>query len=125
MDNIIVTSTLGKTWILDLDGTILKHNGYKIDGKDSLLKGAVEFMNNIPEGDMVIFITSRDSRYSSITEKFLIDNHIKYNYIIYNAPYGERILINDSKPSGLKTAIAINTKRDVFMDIIFENDERL
>ena len=33
----IVLSSLGHTWILDLDGTLVKHNGYKIDGADSLL----------------------------------------------------------------------------------------
>lgn len=27
--NEIVISQLGHTWILDLDGTIVKHNGYK------------------------------------------------------------------------------------------------
>ena len=27
-------------------------------------------------------------------------------------PTGERILINDIKPSGLRTALAINVKRD-------------
>ena len=36
----LVMSTLPKTWILDLDGTLVKHNGYKMDGEDSLLKGA-------------------------------------------------------------------------------------
>ena len=35
-----IMSSLDHTWILDLDGTILKHNGYKIDGKDSFLDGA-------------------------------------------------------------------------------------
>ena len=30
-------SPLPKTWILDLDGTLVKHNGYKTDGRDSLL----------------------------------------------------------------------------------------
>ena len=38
--NEIVMSTLPKTWILDLDGTVVKHNGYKIDGEDTLLSGA-------------------------------------------------------------------------------------
>ena len=31
-------STLGHTWILDLDGTLVEHNGYKT-GEDKLLKG--------------------------------------------------------------------------------------
>ena len=39
-------SPLGKTWILDIDGTIVKHNGYKIDGHDTLLLGAKEFLQN-------------------------------------------------------------------------------
>lgn len=111
----IVVSALPKTWILDLDGTIVKHNGYKIDGKDTLLDGAKEFLQGIAEDDMIIFITSRDKRYKKETEDFLYENNIRYDNIIYNAPYGERILINDRKPSGLYMARAVNPKRDEFM----------
>ena len=39
MENKLILSTLPKTWVFDLDGTILKHNGYKLDGEDTLLKG--------------------------------------------------------------------------------------
>lgn len=124
-NNIIKVSPLGKTWVLDIDGTIVKHNGYKIDGKDSFLDSAKEFLNNIPPDDMIIFITSRTTELKEETEKFLNDNNIKYNYIIYNAPYGERILINDKKTSGLNTAIAINTERDEFCNVKFEVDENL
>lgn len=108
-------SPLGKTWILDLDGTIVKHNGYKIDGYDTFLEGAKAFLENIPDDDMVIFITSRTDEYIEQTVEFLKENHIRYDSLIHNAPYGERILINDAKPSGLQTSIAINTERDVFM----------
>lgn len=111
----IIVSALAKTWILDLDGTIVKHNGYKIDGEDTLLDGAKEFLQSIAEDDMVIFITSRDKKYKKETEDFLYKNSIRYDNIIYNAPYGERILINDRKPSGLCMARAINPKRDKFM----------
>ena len=45
--------------------------------------------------------------------------------IIYELPYGERILINDQKPSGLKTSIAVNTERDVFMKEEFVVDPNL
>ncbi|AGF58315.1 23S rRNA G2445 N2-methylase RlmL [Clostridium saccharoperbutylacetonicum] len=121
----IKVSPLGKTWIFDIDGTIAKHNGYKIDGEDSLLQRAKEFFNNISEKDMIVFITSRTIDMKSETEKFLIKNGIRFDHIIYNAPFGERILINDKKPSGLETAIAINTDRDVFLATNFEVDERL
>lgn len=118
----IKVSSLGKTWIFDLDGTVVRHNGYKTDGHDTLLDGAKEFLDSIPKDDMVIFITSRKKEYRDMTEQFLKDNGIKYQGIIFDAPYGERILINDRKPSGLPMSIAVNTKRDKFAGDIFEID---
>ena len=110
--NDLVLSPLAHTWILDLDGTIVKHNGYKIDGRDSFLDGAEEFLKSIPIEDMIIFITSRTDEYKDVTLEFLKENGIRYDYIIFNAPYGERILMNDNKPSGLKTGIVLNLDRN-------------
>ncbi len=116
----IIVSALPKTWILDLDGTIVKHNGYKDNGTDTFLDGAEEFLSGIAKEDMIVFLTSRTDREKELTEAFLDAHHIRYDAVIYNAPYGERILINDKKPSGLRTAIAVNTQRDVFLEEIFE-----
>ncbi len=110
-------SPLGHTWILDLDGTVLKHNGHKLDGQDSLLEGAQEFFANIPENDTILFVTSRIEAEKQATEAFLQENHIPFHQIVYGLPYGERILINDQKPSGLHTAIALNPKRDECVDL--------
>lgn len=129
----ISVSSLGKTWILDLDGTIVKHNGYILDGEDSFLEGAEDFLNSIPDSDMVVFLTSRkDTRQEGeeksakeMTEEFLKKHNIHYDSIIYNAPYGERILINDSKPSGLPMAYALRPKRDELFREKFETDETL
>lgn len=125
MCNEIKVSCLAKTWILDLDGTIVKHNGYKMDGNDTLLPSALSFLQKIPKEDLVIFVTSRDSKYECDTRVFLEQNHIRYDHIIFNAPYGERILINDEKPSGLPTAIAVNVKRDVGIQTSFTQDPNL
>lgn len=120
----IIMSALPKTWIFDLDGTILKHNGYKLDGVDTLLPRAKEFLDGIPEEDMVIFITSRKRELKELTEDFLKKEKIRYQSIIYDAPYGERVLVNDKKPSGLSMAYAVNVNRDCFMEEQFEiNDE--
>ena len=108
----LVLSPLGHTWILDLDGTLVKHNGYKIDGEDSLLPGSKLFLEQIPEDDMIIIVTSRTEEYRQTTLKFLKDNKIRFNHIIFNAPYGERILVNDDKPSGLKCSVAVNLARN-------------
>ena len=121
----IILSTLGHTWILDLDGTIVKHNGYKIDGTDTFLPGAKEFLANIPDKDMIVFLTSRTNKNKEDTLKFLDENHVRYDHIIFNAPCGERILINDDKPSGLKMSIGLCTKRDVFTNYSIVEDENL
>ena len=116
-------SELPHTWILDLDGTLVKHNGYKMDGEDSFLPGAMEFLASIAERDMVVILTSRGEDMREQTEAFLRDHKVRYDTIIYNVPYGERILINDDKPSGLRMAIAVEKERDGAMKLIALIDE--
>ena len=125
MTETLTISSLGHTWILDLDGTIVKHNGYILDGYDTLLENAPEFLSSIPAGDMIVFITSRTDEYKKTTELFLEEHNIHYDHIIYGAPLGERILINDRKPSGLGVAIAVNVKRDWTDKIRIEVDEKI
>ena len=123
--NKFILSSLNHTWILDLDGTVVKHNGYKIDGEDTLLPGVREFFDNLDENDMVIFVTSREEQYRKLTEKFLKENNIRYNYIIFGAPYGERIIINDNKPSGLVMSKSVSLSRDEGFDFCVEVNEEL
>ena len=108
----LILSTLPKTWIFDLDGTLLKHNGYKLDGKDTLLEGVKEYLDGIPEEDHILILTSRTEEYKEQTLKFLCDNDIRFDEILFNIPMGERIVVNDRKPSGLAMAVAINVERD-------------
>ena len=121
----LTLSPLGHTWLLDLDGSIVKHNGYKIDGHDTFLDGAEDFLKSLSKDDMVVFVTSRTLEYKEATEHFLTENGINYAHVIYNAPFGERILVNDCKPSGLKTAFAVNSERDEWADISVRIDEGL
>ena len=114
MEEKLILSTLPKTWIFDLDGTLVKHNGYKLDGADTLLAGAKEYLESIPEEDKIIIFTSRTDAYKDMTLGFLEENRIRYNEILFNMPMGERIVVNDRKPSGLPVAVALNCQRDEF-----------
>ena len=114
MEEKLILSTLPKTWIFDLDGTLVKHNGYKLDGADTLLAGAKEYLESIPEEDKIIIFTSRTDAYKDMTLGFLEENRIRYNEILFNMPMGERIVVNDRKPSGLSMAVALNCQRDEF-----------
>lgn len=112
MGETLTLSTLPKTWIFDLDGTLLKHNGYKIDGHDTLLEGVKNYLASIPEQDHILVLTSRTDEYRDMTISFLHDNGIRYDQILFNIPMGERIVVNDRKPSGIDMAFAVNSDRD-------------
>ena len=112
MGDTLVLSTLPKTWVFDLDGTLLKHNGYKTDGVDTVLPGAIEYLDTIPREDRIVIFTSRTDEYKEATLDFLKEHGIRYDDILFNMPMGERIIVNDRKPSGLDMSIAINIDRD-------------
>ena len=80
----LILSTLPKTWIFDLDGTILKHNGYQLDGSDTLLQGAKEYLDAIPKEDKIIIFTSRTEVYRQMTMEFLIENRIRFDEILFH-----------------------------------------
>jgi hypothetical protein len=118
-------SSLAHTWVLDFDGTLVKHNGYKT-GKDEWLPGALEFLRSLPEDDFILILTAREPAARAVTESFLRAYGIRFNLILFGIPMGERILMNDKKPSGLQCAYAVNPDRNVGpINFKWEIDESL
>lgn len=117
-------SPLSKTWILDIDGTLVVHNGH-LKGGDVLLDGVKEFFEQLSPDDKVILLTARKEEYLPALKDFLKENNIRYDYLLTDMPMGERILVNDRKPSGLNTAFAINKDRDKDLDIAYMINEDL
>mgnify|MGYP005763075515 CR=1 FL=1 len=117
-------SSLPKTWIFDLDGTLVVHNGY-LTGKDQLLPGVKELFDKIPKEDYILILTARSEKYLKQTESFLRQCGLRYDLILSGIPVGERILFNDCKPSGLLMAYAVNQKRDSGCDLNFMIDKNL
>lgn len=118
-------SPLSKTWILDIDGTLVKHNGYLIDGHDTLLDGVKEFFKKLSSDDKVVLLTARKEEYLPALKDFLAKNNIRYDVLLTDMPMGERILVNDRKPSGLDMAFAVNKNRDAKLDISYKINEEL
>lgn len=123
--NNITLSSLPHTWLIDIDGTIVKHNGYKIDGYDTLLDGVKDFFNQINKNDKIILLTAREGKYLEDLKLFLKENNIRYDYLLTDMPVGERILINDNKPSGLVMGHVINKKRDDHLNVNIIINEKL
>lgn len=71
-------------------------------------------LDKIPKHGAVILspyeksVTARTDEYREVTIQFLEENKIRHDEILFNMPMGERIVVNDRKPSGLDMAVAIN-----------------
>ena len=118
-------SSLSHTWIFDLDGTLVKHNGY-LGAGDELLTGVRDFVRSIPENDEIIILTARKESQREDTCLFLDEMGLRYDRIVFDVPHGERILVNDIKPEGLHTAIAVNLERDFGLDgVTWRTDETI
>jgi hypothetical protein len=107
----ISLSHLPHTWFIDVDGTLLEHNGH-LNGSDKLLPGVIEFWDKIPCQDMIILLSARKECEREATLRFIQYNGLRYDAAFFGLPTGERILINDIKPRGLFTAVSVNIKRD-------------
>lgn len=118
-------SPLAKTWIFDVDGTLVKHNGYKIDGYDTLLPGVAEFFRDLSPADKVVLLTAREDQLLEDLKNFLDANGIRYDHIVTGMPFGERILVNDRKPSGLDMSFAVNKDRDAELSIEYRINDKL
>lgn len=108
-------SPLAHTWLIDVDGTMLAHNGHKSDG-DRLLPGVAEFWKAIPQDDTIVLLSARTHFERGPTLDFVLSQGLRFDHAIFGLPQGERVLINDNKPSGLATALAVTVARDAGLD---------
>lgn len=125
MSQTLTLSTLPKTWIFDVDGTLVIHNGHLRPEGDELLPRVKQFFDAIPVNDAIILMTARKPEQAAALERFLAKHGIRYDHIIYGLPMGERILFNDNKPSGLVMGHVVNRPRDSALDTHVVIDERL
>ena len=106
-----LSTNLGHTWIIDVDGTIFEVNQPPY-ANDKLLPGVKEMWAKIPKDDMVIIMTARPHYIKQQTLDVIASHGLRYDMAIFGIHHGERIVINDNKPGGLQTAIAWNVKRN-------------
>lgn len=107
----LVLSPLAHTWLIDFDGVLVPHNGH-LAGEDRLLPGVEAFWARIPAGDTVVLMSARGIEHSEKALALMAAHGLKVDRLLFGLPTGERVLINDRKPSGLTTAVAVNLARD-------------
>ncbi|HEX6872118.1 MAG TPA: hypothetical protein VF163_13555 [Micromonosporaceae bacterium] len=104
-------SPLPKTWIIDLDGVVLRHNGH-LAGREEVLHGASHLWAQFGPDDLVIVMSARHEHECAAALAVLRAHGLRVDRAVFGVPVGERILINDDKPSGLRMAHAVNLPRD-------------
>jgi hypothetical protein len=63
-------------------------------------------------GHYIILTTARPEGVRASTERQLHEAGIFYDQLVMGLPTGPRVLVNDAKPDGMKTAHAVNLVRD-------------
>ena len=106
-----------KTIFLDIDGTILKHQGNLtaiFRNPPELLDGVLETLNHWEmQGYNIILTTGRKESLRKVTEQQLQEFGIFYDQLIMGIGGGIRYIINDFKPnSNLPTCHAITINRN-------------
>ena len=106
-----------KTLFIDIDGCLIKHKGNlskQILEEPEVLPGVIEKLNQWEgEGHKIILTTGRKESMRKATEKQLSKVGIFYDQLIMGINRGERIIINDSKPTeDQSTCKAIQIKRN-------------
>ena len=104
-------STLAHTWLIDLDGVVCPHNGH-LRGDDTLLPGVRELWAQIPATDCIVLLSARGPEHRAAALALMAAEGLRVDQALFGLPTGERILINDAKPGGLLTALALNLARD-------------
>ncbi|MEU7614674.1 hypothetical protein AB0M91_05720 [Micromonospora rifamycinica] len=107
----LTLSELPKVWIVDLDGVVFRHNAY-LGGDDEILDGAAGFWAQIAPDDVVVVMTGRPESERARTLDLLARLGLRVDRAMFGLPLGERVVVNDAKPSGLPTAYAVNLPRD-------------
>ena len=104
-------STLPHTWLIDVDGVVVAHNGH-LRGDETLLPGVRELWATIPTADRIVLLSARGEEHRAATLALMAAHGLRVDHTLFGLPAGERILINDTKPGGLRTALALNVVRD-------------
>lgn len=104
-----------KTVFCDIDGTLIKHRK-PTDVSRSKVVMLPETIKTLLELDKlgynIILTTGRKESLRQITEKELTKAGIIYDKLVTGIGGGDRILINDKKPCGRKTAWSVVPDRD-------------
>ena len=106
-----------KTIFCDIDGTLVKHNPptetASEDVELELLEGTVEkILEWDKKGYNIILVTGRRESAREATKKQLSKAGIIYDKLIMGIGGGVRVVINDCKPDGEDTTLAITVPRN-------------
>lgn len=105
-----------KTIFLDIDGTIFRHHGDQspLLVKPILLPGVLDKLHEwLSQDYCVVLTTARHESIRKFTEDQLQNSGIEYDQLIMGIGSGERIIINDGKPSDEGSCRAYAVIRDM------------
>ncbi len=104
------------TIFIDLDGVCVQHKEtlyYIITETPVLLDGVADKFQEWRSKDYyIVLTTARPEGCRAVTVRQLESLGLFWDQLIMGLPVGPRVVINDRKPTGMGTALAVCLKRD-------------
>lgn len=110
------------TIFLDIDGTLLKHQGsltLLMTQPAEIISGVIDKLNEWEgRGFNIVLTTGRKESQRALTERQLESLGIFYDQLIMGIGGGPRYLVNDKQKDGTPMAFAFNLTRDGGLDSV-------
>jgi hypothetical protein len=102
------------TYIVDFDGTIAHFDGGwpHVDGCRVIKKTQQSLLAAESLGHHIVIMTARPETMRQRLHNWLLDNGIVFHQLVMGVTSGLRVVVNDRKPDGTDTALAINLTRN-------------
>ena len=105
-----------KTYLIDIDGTIARHNDVPFIDMSPLLNSVDTLKVLRHQGHKIILVTARNEKFRERTIDNLNKCGIIFDQLVMGVTSGQRVLINDLKPNpedeNNPMAVAINVERN-------------
>lgn len=112
-----------------MDGVICYWKNDNYNKNEVLIMDNVNFLKNlIKENNIkIVLTTARSKKKCKQVLRLLKHQGLNFNKCVYDLGVGQRLVINDKKSTGLKSAFSLNTERnksfsDLYKELIEGSD---
>jgi ribonucleotide monophosphatase NagD (HAD superfamily) len=109
------------TAFIDVDGVLFRHKekgaSLQWTGDHDPIPGSIDLLDEMERrGWHVVLTTARPESNRPVLERELREAGLIYHQLVMGVTSGVRVIVNDAKPGGAQSAVAVTTERNALPD---------